>query len=954
MKSYRTILAILFPFLLLACTTPPQGDAPPLVMGEEEAPAPAESSESSDSPLPIDPLVTVGSLENGLTYYIRENTEPENRAFLRLVVNAGSILEDDDQQGLAHFLEHMAFNGTASYSGNEIIEFLERLGMQFGPDINAYTSFDETVYRLDVPTDDPETFDTAMNVLYEWAALMTLDPEEVEKERGVIVEEWRFRRGAAARMREEQYPVLFGDSKYAERLPIGDIELIQNFDPAVLERYYRDWYRPELMAVVAVGDFDSSEVEDQIRDVFSQITPASDPRPRETFEVPPHEETRFVVADDPETSYTTASLYVKRDSEQLVSRDDYRGLLMGQLFSSMFNARLAEIAREPNAPFLDASVSSGSLVRTESAAALSAAVEGNNVAPAIEALLVETRRINEFGFTESELERAKQNARRRIEQAYRERENLNSRSFADEYVRAYLENEAIPGIPAERDLYDELLPGIDLSDLNELAETYLQEENRVVMVSAIDSEELPEVSEAELEDAFASAQLAEIQPYVDRVVAEQILPVLPDAGQIVAEEVLMLENALQWTLSNGARVVVYPTEHRADQVLMTAFSSGGSSTVDLDRYRSAQYATTFTEQMGYGDFSPPDLQRALAGRALSVSPFIDTYEEGLSGSASVEDLETMLQLLHLKMTAPRRDEATFQALQDQFYAVIANQSNQPSYQFSKRFQELYNDSNPRAVPIDSDGIGTISIDDVLDIYRERFGDASDFTFVFVGNIDLARFRQLTERYIASLPGTNTDQGWQDVGISRPASTTRDTVRFGIEPISEVAIAYFGEYEFSQENNYRIRALERMLSTRLQEEIREDESGTYGVGVQAVFGQIPEERYGMLITFRADPERITELTERVFDVVDEVRTTIPEASYVERIQETQRASFEEGLTSNQFWLGQIEYAVKNGRELSAITEYLTLVDALEAEQIQATARQLLNDERYVQVTLLPTE
>jgi zinc protease len=913
-----------------------------------------EVGETSDQPLPVDPLVTLGTLENGLRYYIRENSEPENRAFLRLVVNAGSILEDEDQKGLAHFLEHMAFNGTQSYSGNEIIAFLERLGMEFGPDINAYTSFDETVYQLDVPTDDQQTFATAMNVLYEWAALITLDPEEIDKERGVIVEEWRFRRGATARMRDVQYPVLFGDSKYAERLPIGDIELIQSFEPEVLERFYRDWYRPELMAIVAVGDFDPAAVEQQIVTVFSQIETSPDPRPRETFEIPSHEQTRFVVADDPETAYTTASLYVKRDARELITREDYRELLMGQLFSSMFNSRLAEISREPGAPFLDASVSSGSLVRTEAAAALSAAVEGNDVAPAVEALLVETRRIIEHGFTESELDRARRNAERGIEQAYRERDNLNSRTFADEYVRAYLQNEAIPGLPAERELYRELLPEITLAEINELADTYLQEENRVVMVSAIESADLPQVTEQELRNAFTQAQLVQVEPYVDVEVAGELLPGLPVAGRVISEESLALDGAQQWTLSNGARVIVYPTEHRADQILMTAYSPGGSSTVPLESYRSAQYATTFTEQMGYGDFSPPDLERALAGRSLSVTPYIDSYEEGLRGSASVEDIETMLQLLHLKMTSPRRDESTFEALRTQFQAVIANQANQPSFQFSKRFQELYNDGHPRAVPIDSAGIQSIVIDDVVDIYRDRFSDASDFTFVFVGNLDLSRFRPLAERYIASLPGPGTDTGWQDVGVERPDSTTTDIVRSGIEPIAEVAVAYFGEYTFGQQENYTIRALERLLSIRMQEVVREDESGTYGVGVQAIFGQIPEERYGLLITFRADPARIAELTESVFAVIEEVRSTTLETSYLERIQETQKSSFEEGLTSNSFWLNQIEFATKNGRSLDAILGYLDLVAALEAADITAAAQRYLNDDRYVQVTLLPAE
>ncbi|MFP4552100.1 MAG: M16 family metallopeptidase, partial [Spirochaetales bacterium] len=557
MRERLVLLFLSLVLILAGCAT--GGDAEMQVAGEQSK-ASADTGGTSDQPLSVDPAVTRGVLENGLTYYIRQNSEPEDRAFLRLAVNAGSVLEDDDQLGLAHFLEHMAFNGTESYSGNEIISFLERLGMQFGPDINAYTSFDETVYQLDVPTDDEETFSTALNVLYEWAALMTLDPEEIDKERGVIVEEWRFRRGAQARMSEEQYPVLFGDSRYASRLPIGDMNIVRDFDPAVLRRYYEDWYRPELMSVIAVGDFDVAEVEAEISAVFSQIEPATDARERPVYEVPSHDETRFVVASDPETSYTTVSVIVKRDSQPLVSKDDYRELLQGQLFSAMFNTRLADISREPDAPFLDAGVSVGRLVRTEAAATIGAAVEGNNVTPAVGALLIETRRIIEHGFTETELDRAKRNALRGIEQAYRERNDISSRAFADEYVRAYLENEAIPGIPAERELYDELLPTIDLEDVNSLAETYLDDQNRVVMVSAIESEDLPEITESELEEAFRAAQLVEVAPYVDVEVAGEILQTVPVAGSIMESRPLEIDGAVEWRLSNGARIVLYPTD----------------------------------------------------------------------------------------------------------------------------------------------------------------------------------------------------------------------------------------------------------------------------------------------------------------------------------------------------------------------------------------------------------
>ena len=913
MKSYLAVVVGLLAVLAVGCGSPPEArpeaQSPP-DSGVDTAQTAATDDEQSaqqdgdEAPLPVDPLVITGTLPNGMAYYIRENSEPRNRAFLRLAVDAGSVLEDEDQLGLAHFLEHMAFNGTASYSGNEIISFLERLGMRFGPDINAYTSFDETVYKLSAPTDEPETFATALDVLYEWSSEMTLDPEEIDKERGVIVEEWRFRRGARARMREKQYPVLFGDSRYAERLPIGDMDLIETFEPEVLERFYADWYRPGLSAVVAVGDFDAAEVEDRIRKVFGPFEEQADPPPREAFAVPDHEETRFVVASDPETSYTTVSVYVKRDAETLTTREDYRATIMGQLFTSMFNARLEEITREPDAPFLGAGVSSGSLVRTKAAATLSAAVDGNAVAPALEALVAEVRRVTEHGFTATELERAKQNRLRSVEQAYRERENTDSERFADEYVRAFLEDEAIPGIAYERDLTEELLPTITLDEVNDLADAYLDDRNRVVMVSAIESDDLPDVEESDLRAAFESGQSVVVEPYEDTIVASELLGVLPEPGKVEQETTLDAEGVLDWRLSNGARVLLLPTDYREDQLVFSAFSPGGTSRVADERFRSAQYATAFTEQMGYGEFSASDLQRLLSGKAVSVSPYIDTYEEGFSGSASVEDLETVLQLLHLKMTAPRRDEDTFNALKRQFAAVIANQENQPQFQFRSRFQELYSDSHPRALPLYGAALEEIELDDVLATYTERFSDASDFTFVFVGTIDPDALRPLAERYLATLPADGADPGWRDVGIDRPDGIVTDTVRAGIEPVSEVVVAFHGTYDFSQQSNYAIRAVERMLSIRMQEVIREDESGTYGVGVQAKFSRIPDERYSLLVSFRSSPERIEELTGRVFDVIREVREEVPDESYVERIRETQRSSFREQLTNNQFWLSQV--------------------------------------------------
>jgi zinc protease len=964
MKERRLLLVPLLLVLTLAsCITQVEsGRTDTTVVEAEVRPTTAESGSRPDatptptSPeeldrLPVDPAVTVGVLDNGLRYYIRRNAEPQGRAFLRLAVNVGSILEDEDQLGLAHFTEHMAFNGTASYSGNEIIAFLERLGMQWGPDVNAYTGFDQTVYELTVPTDD-ELFREGFAVLYEWAAAMQLSEEEIDRERGVIIEEWRYRRSADARMREQQYPVLFADSRYAHRLPIGDIELIANFPPDALRRFYADWYRPDLMSVIAVGDFDPGRVEDLIHELFSGFHGPEQPRDRTVYQVPGHDETRFVVASDPEAAYTQVSLVIKRDAEALNGLQDYRGLLVDGLFADMLNDRLDEISRSSAAPFLGAAVSSGRLVRTESAASLSAVVEGNAVAPALEALTVEMRRVSELGFTATELERAKQDRMRWIEQIYRERENINSESFADEYVRAFLEDEAIPGIPMERDLHEQILPEITLDEVNALAAEYLRPENRVIMVSAVESPDLPPVSVEELQEAFQAALTAPLTAYQDVVVDSALLASLPDAGMIISRIELDAEGVLDWRLSNGVRVLVMPTDYRADQILFSAWSDGGTSVATAGDFRSAQYSTAFVEQMGYGSFSPPDLERALSGAAVSVTPYVDLLSEGLSGSASVDDLQTLFELIHLKMTAPRTDQEAFLALKRQFQTVVANQENQPNYRFSRLLQEQYSLGHPRTMPIDQTGVDSIDLETVLSFYRDRFGDASDFTFLFVGNIDVDGFAPLLERYLGSLPATRRRDSWVDPRIDRPQGVVVDSVRIGMDPVSQVAVVFHGPYNFSQSNNYDIRALERLLEIRMQEVIREEESGTYGVGVQAQFARRPDPRYSILVTFGADPDRVDQLTASLFQVVEELQTTIASEEYVQRIRETQRADFEEGLTSNQFWLSQVEYAISNNRPVSAIRRYLDLVDQLTPEEIQRSAQRYLDLDRYVQVTLYP--
>ncbi len=952
--GYRLISGLVLFFLIGASPAFPTGR-------QEELPQPPaedliSAPDETEDTLPVDPQVRIGVLPTGLSYFIRENREPRNQSRLRLALNAGSVLEDEDQLGLAHFVEHMAFNGTENYSGNELIAFLEQLGMQFGPDVNAYTSFDETVYQLSVPTDDPALFVEAFAVLREWADRLTFDPDEIDSERGVVIEEWRFGRGAQARMRDQQFPVIFGDSRYARRLPIGDPGLIAEFPREAAVRFYQDWYRPDLAAIVAVGDFDADEVENLIRREFADFTGPNNPREREFFQIPDREGTHYAIASDPETQFTQVSVYSIQagPAPPLQTESDYRAVLARNLFTTMLNIRLQEIGRQANAPFLAAESGGTRLARTKTAFAMSAAVSENAVEPALEAMILEARRVREFGFTENELARARDSLLRNIEQIYRERDNINSAAFADEYVRAFLEDEAIPGIPFERELTQRLVPEISLEELNALADDFLSPDNRVVVVSALEREGLAPVVQADLEATIESALNAELAPPEDRERVTTLLAALPQSGNAGEAEMLDAEDVMVFELSNGARVVYQQTEHRADQVQFSAFSPGGTSVVPDAQYWPAVYATIFTEQMGYGTRAARDIEEALAGRAVGVQPYIAADREGFTGSASAEDLSVLMELVHLKMSGARPDEAAFNALRQQLVAFVQTQEAQPQFQLSRAYQEALSAGHPRTMPLTQEALPSVTLEAVTEIYNQRFANASDFTFLFVGTIDPAELISLSEQYLASLPESGDAESVADVGIRYAEEPVTSEIRAGIEPVSQVIVTWHGDYDFSQANNYAIRAVERMLSIRLQEVIREDEGGTYGVGVQAEFRQQPQGRYEILTTFRADPNRVAELTERLYEVAEALRTELFDESYIQRIQEVQRTDFESGLTSNQFWIEQIEFALRAGRPMSAIRDYLDLVNALDPESLREAARTYLSPDRVVQVTLLPEE
>ena len=910
------------------------------------------SAQSLDTPLPVGPHVTVGTLDNGLRYYIRVNTRPEDRAELRLVVNAGSVLEDDDQLGLAHFAEHMAFNGTRNYPKQDLIDYLERVGMRFGPDINAYTDFDETVYMLTIPTDTAEVFEAAFQILEDWAHQVSFDDGEIDLERGVVIEEWRLGRGAAARMRDKQFPILFRDSRYAERLPIGEREILETFDYDTVKRFYRDWYRPDLMAVVAVGDFDATHVEQLIRQHFGHIVARGEDRERTLFDVPGHSETLVAVATDAEATTSGVSVYHKQPLREEGTVGAYRQSLVEALFNTMLNNRFFEVTQAPDAPFLGASSGQGRFVRSNGVYFLGAGVQDGGILAGLDGVLTEAERVVRFGFTESEMARTKTNMLRGIERAYAEREKTFSSRYAAEYVRAYLQDEPIPGIEYEYQLYQEWVPGITLDEIDGLAREWLVDRNRVILVNAPEKEGVTIPSDAQLLAVFDAVKAKEVTPYEDTVTDEPLVASVPAPAEIVDRAYLEAIDLTTWELANGVRVLLKPTDFQDDQVVFRATSPGGHSLVEDEDFIAALTASAVVSQGGVGAFSLIDLQKVLAGKAVRVQPGIFEVAEGISGSASPKDLETMFQLIYLYFAAPRKDETSFRAFRQRVLASLENRGADPGAVFGDSVTVTMSQHHFRTRPFTTEVLREMDLETSYAVYRDRFADASDFTFALVGNFDVDSLAPLIQTYLGGLPSTGREETWRDVNVTPPRGVVRTTVRRGVEPQSQTQIIFTGSQEYSREGSYAMRSMTAVLQTWLRETLREALGGTYSVGVGGGLSRIPRERYQVAISFGSAPERAEELAAVVFQHIDSLKTTGPSEDDIVKVQESQRRSRETSLRSNGYWLNQILEKDRYGSDLLEILTAEEMIDAITPAMVQEAAQRFFDMENFFHGVLLP--
>ncbi|MDE0143004.1 MAG: insulinase family protein [Caldilineaceae bacterium] len=912
-----------------------------------------------DATLPLHDLIRKVQLDNGLTYYVRRNTEPANRATLMLVVNAGSVQEDEDQLGLAHFLEHMMFNGTERFPKQELAAYFESVGMTFGPDVNAYTSFNETVYFLEFPTDDEEIISKSFQVAEDWASRATISEEEVELERGVIVEEERLRaQNAAGRIGKRIFRFLLGGSRYAERDPIGDMEIVRNAPAAALRRFYEEWYRPDLMAVIVVGDLDMDATEARIVEHFGGLSNPDGARARGEYTLPEFDDTRYLIITDPEFPMTLSQIIYRQAAEELHTAGVYRDLQLGRLFYRMLNFRLNDIAREADSPFLGAAVNEGQLVRGVYSQVVDVQARQGEVASGLDAALTEVERARRHGFTAAELDRAKSELLNDYLRLYNDRDNLDSHSLAREYSRNFLANESVPGIEFEYRLVERLLPGISLEDVNRKAEQYGDGGNRSVMIIGPEPEADTLPTEEELAAVIDGLRAKQVDDYKDIEAVSELLTKIPEPVEVVSLATDATYNITDLTLANGARVLLKPTDFKEEEVLFSASSPGGSSLVSDEDYPEANFIHSIVSQSALGDVGYAALQRLLADRSVGVSPYIGELDEGFYGHSDKEHVETLFQLVYLYGTAANADDDAFATLKDQYTESLRNRELDP---FAALMDALiaarHGDSARRNVPT-LEIIDSLDLERAFEIYQERFADFSDFTFVFVGNFDVERMVDWSRRYLGNLPSTGREETWVDVAPDPPTGVVVAPVYRGQEEQSVTSMLFTGPAQDSLETRLTLRMLATVLDTLMRENLREERGGVYAYGVSAKTVPEPDSLFEVSVYFGSDPGRVEELVDALFALIAGLRNDGPREDLLDAAKAQYVRQREEQLEQNGFWLHAIErYAGEEGVELAAFVDMAVVEErtqAVTAADIKAAALEYLRVDRYIQVTLYPED
>lgn len=903
----------------------------------------------------LDPKVKVGKLANGLTYYIRQNQKPEKKVELRLVINAGSILEDNDQQGLAHFTEHMAFNGTKNFKKNELVNFLQSIGVDFGADLNAYTGFDETVYILPIPLSDPANFQKGLLVLQDWAGGLLFENKQIDDERGVILEESRLGKGAEDRMFRKVYPKQYEGSRYALRLPIGKDSLLKTFKYDAIKRFYRDWYRPNLMAVVVVGDIDIAATEKMIATMFSGLKNPANPRPRVAANVPARAKSDALVVTDKEaTNYQVELNYSTIKTTPEVTIGDYRNETIKSLFTSLFNQRLNELAQSATPPFTFAGGNFGSYARGYEAFNSFAIAGQKGTDTALYAVLTEIERVKKFGFTQNELERAKKQQMAAIERAYNNRDKTESALFVQEYVQHFLQQEPSPGIEVEYNYKKELLPGIQLAEVNAWANNLKKNEKVFISVQGPEKGNNVLPAATNLLAAVENVSKLPLKGYEEKALASSLLKAMPVAGKLIKESKNELLGTTELQYSNGTKVIIKPTTFKQDEILLSGFKKGGTSNYGAADKFSAAYATAAVQQMGVGEFSPVDLRKFLSGKIANASVSLNSLSARVNGRSTIKDAETMFQLMYLYFTGARKDEALFNGWKEKQKSQVQFLLSDPTTAFIDTVYKVMYAENPLApsvVPASAD-FDKINLDKALSIYKELTGDANDFTFMLVGNVDVEVMKPILATYIGSLPAKGTAGKFVDNGVRMIKGNKDINYYKGKEAKSFIFNVYSGEVKYSEDLALQTEMLTEIINIKITEELREKIGGIYGGGIGGAVNKYPYESYNMALQLPCGPENVDKLKVAANAEIEKLKTNGPEQKDLDKVKKSLLEKYTVNMKDNGYWAGALQGIYFYENDAQRIFNYEKLVNAVTIDDIKKAANTLFDGKNVVSAVLYP--
>lgn len=905
----------------------------------------AAQAQDLNSKLPVDPHVTKGVLSNGLTYYIRPNNKPEKKVELRLIVNAGSILEDEDQQGLAHFMEHMNFNGTKNYPKNKLVDFLQTIGVKFGADLNAYTSFDETVFILPIPTDKPGNLENGFQVISDWAHNALLTDEDIDGERKVVLEESRLGKGAEDRMMHQYLPKLLAGSHYANRLPIGKDDILKNFKYDAVRRFYKDWYRPNLMAVAVVGDITVPQAKSLIEKYFGSFTNPANEKTRKTFDVPPYTESEAMVVTDKEaTNYQIQLIFSAKEQEPQLTLNDYRKSLVRNLFTSILNQRFQELTQSATPPFAFAFGFIDSWARGYESMGLMA-VPSDNIETSIKALTGEVVRAEKFGFNDKELELAKKRMMSSIEKMYNERNTTESGRLIGEYIRNFLTQEPIPGLENEYNYYKEMLPGITLAEVNATAKEWLNytNENYFALVTGPDSKQMKVPTNMELLNNVKAGLSQTVTAKEAVKVASSLLDKTPTPGKILSESSDKELGTTTYTLSNGIKVTVKPTTFKSDEILLSGIKKGGESLYGAEDKSNTKFGPDVIAAQGYGNFTPTDLKNFMAGKTLSLHNSLGELSSSVSGSSSINDFETLLQYNYLMLTSPRKDEDLYKGYLSKQKAQLMFLAQNPTYAFiDTLFKAAYNNDprTPIVIPTVAD-FDKINLDRVMEIYKNEFGNAAGFHYFIVGNVDMNNIKPLIEKYIASLPATGNGPAFKDNGLRPITGNHRLDFHKGSEPKSMIFGQYYGLAPYSEDLAMKADMLAEVLNIIVVQEMREKMGAIYGGGFYASLERDPYAHYSIVMQLPCGPESVAPLLTEADKEINGLKQNGVDAVNLEKVKKAKHEEHRENLKKNDYWMGKLENIVFWNYDKNRFLDLDKVIDAITTAQLKDAANKLFD-------------